>query len=105
MRIRRVILVAIIVMTVLLVAERTALKVSRLNETLTARAHRICRGCGLTDEEIDVLIDTMRGSVLTREQEVELWASTYQDAGRLAQARKECRSCVQAILDVSEEKE
>ena len=103
MRTRRVILTAIIVTTVLAVAWRTALKVSRMNETPVARAYRICRGCGLTAEETDALIDTMRTTDMDRAGKVKLWEATYEDAGRLAQAREECMPCLEAVLDAAEE--
>ena len=102
MRIRPVILTVIIVTTVLLVAWRTALKVGRMNETPAARAHRLCEGCGLTVEETDVLIATMRTTDMDRAGTIRLWASTYEDDKKLAQAREECMPCVEAVLDAAE---
>lgn len=53
-------------------------------------AYAECGPCELTQSEVDELIDTMRHSTLTREQNRELFIATF-----------ECLPCVDAILDAS----
>ena len=57
---------------------------------------QICKDCGLYEPEIDVLIDTMRHSMLTPGEQVQLWKDTAETG-----AVELCRDCVDAVVGVS----
>jgi hypothetical protein len=64
-------------------------------ETLTDRVHRLCRECGLDIDAIDRIIDDVRHSTLTRQENLGLFYATFQ---RRADAEL-CRPCAEAVLD------
>jgi hypothetical protein len=66
-------------------------------ESPATRAHRLCSECGLGVDEIDLLVDTMRHSTLTKEQNLELFYATFDDR---SQANL-CESCAEAVLDAA----
>ena len=61
-------------------------------------AYATCGPCELTHAEVDELIDTMRHSTLTREQNRGLFFDTFEER----EDAEECLPCADAILDVSE---
>lgn len=71
------------------------LRYTRPWESPIERAHRLCRECGLDDDEIDRLIDTKRHAGLMREQELDLFYTTFEDR---ADAEL-CKTCAEAVLD------
>ena len=65
------------------------------------RAFRICEACGLEDDEIASLIDVKSRSSLSREQEIELFDSTFKGNYQWANSEM-CLPCVEAVLDAAE---
>ncbi len=64
----------------------------------TERAHRLCRECGLDDDQINRLIDTKRDAGLTREEELNLLYAPFGD-------RAEAEPCAEAVLDAADSPE
>lgn len=77
------------------------LRFNRPWESPTERAFRICRECGLEDNEITSLIETKSRSTLTREREIELYRDTFNGDDRDTDSEL-CMPCVEAVLDVVE---
>ena len=68
-------------------------------ESDTQRAHRLCEGCGLGPGDVGGLIDNVRHSTLTREENLDLFYGTFED-----QADAEaCVPCAEAVLDAAGE--
>jgi hypothetical protein len=67
-------------------------------ETPTQRAYNECRPCGLTEAEIDELIDTRRHSTLSREESIELFKSTFTEDEHGPEG---CMPCVEAVLEAA----
>ena len=65
--------------------------------TPTDVAHRICDACGLDSSEVDQLIDTMRQSTLSREEDLDLFRDTFE---RRENAEL-CIGCAEAVLDAA----
>ena len=61
------------------------------------RAHRICGQCGLGPVVVDELIDTMRHSTLTREQNLELFFGTFEDPSDA----ELCLPCAEAVAQAA----
>ena len=70
---------------------------SRRPPTPTDVAYRICSACGLDVAEIDQLIDTMRHSTLSREENLDLFRDTFE---RREDAEL-CIGCAEAVLDAA----
>lgn len=68
----------------------------------TIDVYAICGECGLTEVEIDVMIQSKRASSLNREEQIAAWESTYDDPVELAAERDSCLPCVEAVLDAAE---
>lgn len=62
------------------------------------RAHELCAECGLSDAEVDQLIDDAKHSMLSREENMRLFLDTFADP---AEAEL-CRTCAEAVLDAAE---
>ena len=75
------------------------LRFNRPWESATERAYRICRECGLEDEEIAWLIETKTKSSLTRDEEIELYLQTFNGDDQ-AVSSEPCMPCVEAVLGV-----
>ena len=60
-------------------------------------AYRICDACGLDVAEIDQLIDDIRHSALTREENLDLFRDTFE---RREDAEL-CIDCAEAVLDAA----
>ncbi len=66
-------------------------------ESPIQRAHRLCRECGLDDDEVDRFIDTKRNAGLTREQELDLFYATFEDEADAELSEP----CAVAVLDAA----
>ncbi len=84
------VLVAVLIVGLRIAAERPW-------ESATTRAHRLCSECGLTAGEVDGLIETMRLSTLTREENLELFYATFEDRSQA----ELCEPCAEAVLDAA----
>ena len=91
---RRLTLAGVVVLVALGVTFRPR---SERPATPTDVAYRICGACGLDVAEVDGLIDTMRHSMLSREENLDLFRDTF--------ARREdaelCIGCAEAVLDAA----
>ena len=67
-------------------------------ESAVHRAYRECRLCGLEDDEIAWMIESKADSLLSREEEIRLWASTFNETDT---HQGLCQPCMQAILDAA----
>lgn len=65
--------------------------------TPTDVAYRICGACGLDIAEVDQLIDDMRHSTLSREQNLDLFRDTFEQR----EDAEFCIDCAQAVLDAT----
>lgn len=66
------------------------------NETPLNRAYRICKGCGLTEPEIDTLIQQVSESEATPEESVDLWKQTADPENV-----ELCRDCVDTVMEAA----
>jgi len=64
------------------------------------RAYRLCGDCGLSQQKTEPLIETMRTSPRTREQELEAFRTTFASRAHA----KLCETCAEAVLDASQSK-
>ena len=86
-----------LLIAVAVVAAVYAAMYARPWESDTQRAHRLCEGCGLGPGEVDGLIDNVRHSTLTREENLELFYGTFEDPSQ-AEA---CEPCAEAVLETA----
>ena len=66
------------------------------NESLRARAYRLCGDCGIASTVVDTFIETKRDSPLSRQQELDAFRSLF--AGRDASL---CELCANAVLSAA----
>lgn len=59
--------------------------------------YELCGECGLTEAEIDRMIEAKRQSPLSRAEEIAAFEATFTDPG--GQASAECLACAELILD------
>ena len=90
-------LIAAVVLVVIAIPGGRWVRHTRPWESPTERAHRLCRECGLDDDEIDRLIAEKRIAGQTREQELDLFYATF-ESGAIAEL---CEPCVEAVLDAA----
>lgn len=70
-----------------------------LIKTIGDAGYRICSDCGISDDEVDALIDNARHSTISREESIALWEQTYRGESNAAELMELCRDCVRAIVD------
>ena len=87
----------IIVMVTLVALGVTFWSRSERPPSPTDLAYRVCSACGLDSSEIDQLIDDMRHSTLTREENLDLFHDTFE---RREDAEL-CIDCAEAVLDAA----
>lgn len=68
-------------------------------ESARERAHRLCAECGLSADETDELIDGVRHSTLTRDENLQLFYAMFEHRADA----KLCEACPVVILDAGEE--
>lgn len=84
--------------TILALAAGFWLRKAQPPESPLDRANRICQDCGLTQQEVDQLIDNMHRSKLTREEKLNLFRAQFDDPSDADL----CEPCATAILDAAE---
>lgn len=67
-----------------------------MKETPLERTHRICQDCGLSDDEIETLIQQVSESGLTPVESVESWKQTADPENV-----ELCRDCVDAVIEAA----
>ncbi|MHC4696556.1 MAG: hypothetical protein ACYTFA_07435 [Planctomycetota bacterium] len=82
----------------MLVGASGTLILDRPAETPTQRVYNERRPCGLTDVEVDELMDDYRHSTVSREESIELFKSTFTNDEHGPEG---CLMCVGAVLDAA----
>ena len=80
---------------VILAVART---VNHLDKSPIDRAYRLCSECGLDRAQLDQLIDDVAHSTLDRQQQRELFYSTFGEGDPDPEL---CRPCAEAVLDAA----